>query len=60
MTTKTTGLILLFLMSGTVIAQKPPEVTPLMSRDLTESPGRDVLMITVEYDPGGADPVPVE
>ena len=28
-----------------------------MSRDLTETPGRDVLMITVEYGPGGADPI---
>lgn len=57
MTTKTIGLALLLLMTGTLMAQQPPKVTPLMSRDLTESPGRDVLMITVEYEPGGADPV---
>jgi quercetin dioxygenase-like cupin family protein len=44
-------------MTGTLMAQQPPRVTALMSRDLTESPGRDVLMITVEYAPGGADPV---
>jgi len=56
-TTKTIGLALLLLMTGTLMAQQPPKVTPLMSRDLTESPGRDVLMITVEYEPGGADPV---
>jgi quercetin dioxygenase-like cupin family protein len=43
-------------MPGAVKAQEP-EVTPLMSKDLTESPGRDVLMITVTYAPGGSDPI---
>lgn len=57
MTTKTMGLVLLLLMTGPLVAQQPPKVTALMSRDLIESPGRDVLMITVEYEPGGADPV---
>ena len=55
MTTKTV-LSLLFFMSGAVKAPQP-EVTSLMSKDLTESPGRDVLMITVEYPPGGSDPI---
>jgi quercetin dioxygenase-like cupin family protein len=54
-TTKTV-LSLLFFMSGAVKAPQP-EVTSLMSKDLTESPGRDVLMITVEYPPGGSDPI---
>ena len=53
---KTLALILLCHMTGAPSAP-PPEVTELMSKDLTESPGRDVLMITVEYAPGGADPV---
>ena len=57
MTTKTIGLVLLFLVTGTLMAQQPPKVTPLISRELTESPGRDVLMIKVEYEPGGADPI---
>lgn len=57
MTTKTIGLALLLLTTGTLMAQQPPKVTPLMSRDLTETPGREVLMITVEYEPGGADPI---
>jgi quercetin dioxygenase-like cupin family protein len=56
-TTKTIGLVLLLLMTGTLMAQQPPKVTPLISRDLTETPGRDVLMIAVEYEPGGADPI---
>jgi quercetin dioxygenase-like cupin family protein len=28
-----------------------------MSKDLPEAPGKEVLMITVEYPPGGADPI---
>ena len=47
-------LVLLFLMSGTVMAQEPT-VTSLMSKDLKETPGKEVLMITVEYAPGGTD-----
>ena len=43
-------------MTGTLMAQQP-EVTPLMSKDLPEMPGREVLVITVEYPPGGSDPI---
>ena len=58
-------LALLFLMTGTPMAQQPtatpqaPQatVTPLMSKDLTEFPGKEVLMITVEYPPGSIDPI---
>ena len=32
-------------------------VTPLMLKDLADIPGKEVLMITVEYPPGGTDPV---
>lgn len=49
-------LVLLCLMTGTLTAQQPT-VTSLMSKDLTEIPGREVLIITVEYAPGGADPI---
>jgi len=56
MMNKTLSLVLLFLMTGTLMAQQPT-VTPLMSKDLTELPGKEVLMITVEYPPGGADPI---
>jgi len=49
-------LVLLCLMTGMLTAQQPT-VTSLMSKDLTEIPGREVLMITVEYAPGGADPI---
>ena len=56
MMNKTLSLVLLFLMTGTVMAQQA-KVTSLMSNDLTEIPGREVLMITVEYAPGGVDPI---
>jgi quercetin dioxygenase-like cupin family protein len=49
-------MVLLFLSTGTVMAQQA-KVTSLMSKDLTEIPGREVLMITVEYAPGGVDPI---
>jgi quercetin dioxygenase-like cupin family protein len=58
-------LALLVLMTGTLAAQQPtvkpsaPEatVTPLMSKDLPELPGKEVSMITVEYPPGSVDPI---
>ena len=49
-------LVLLFLMTGTVMAQEA-KVTPLMSKDLTELPGKEVLLIKAEYPPGGSDPI---
>jgi len=44
------------VMCGTVLAQDP-KVTPVMSKDLPEAPGKEVLMITVEYPPAGKDPI---
>ena len=52
----TLSLLLLFLMTNTATAQQP-DVVSLMSKDLPDFPGKEVLMITVEYPPGGADPV---
>ena len=49
-------LVFLFLMTGTAMAQDAT-VTPLMTRDLKEYPGKEALMITVEYAPGGKDPI---
>jgi quercetin dioxygenase-like cupin family protein len=51
-------LLLLFLTAGAPFAQpEQPPVTSLMSKDLTNMPGKEVLMITVEYPPGWSDPV---
>jgi quercetin dioxygenase-like cupin family protein len=48
--------LLLSLMTSTVLAQQP-DVAPIMVRELTDIPGKEVLMLTVEYPPGGSDPV---
>ena len=53
MTIKRVALVLLCLMTGTAMAQEP-KVTSLMSKDLPESPGKEVLVITVEHAPGGS------
>ncbi len=50
------SLLLLCLMTSSVAAQQP-NVTRLMSKDLKDNPGKEVLMITVEYQPGGSDAV---
>jgi quercetin dioxygenase-like cupin family protein len=49
-------VVLLCLMTGTLMAQQP-KVTSLMLKDLTGISGKEVLMITVEYPPGGSDPI---
>jgi quercetin dioxygenase-like cupin family protein len=49
-------LVLLFLSAGTVMAQEAT-VKPLMSKDLPEFSGKEVSMITVDYAPGGTDPI---
>jgi quercetin dioxygenase-like cupin family protein len=56
MTIKLVALVLLYLVSGTAMAEEP-KVTPLMSKDLPESPGREALMITVEHAPGGSSAI---
>jgi quercetin dioxygenase-like cupin family protein len=47
---------LAFLIASTLIAQEA-KVTPLMSKDITECPGKEGLMITVVYPPGASDPI---
>jgi len=56
MTTRLVALMLLCLMTGTAMAQQA-KVASLMSKDLPESPGREVLVITVEHAPGGSSPI---
>jgi quercetin dioxygenase-like cupin family protein len=48
--------LLLSLLTSPVMAQ-PPDIAPVMLRELTDIPGKEVLMLTVEYPPGGSDPV---
>ena len=55
---KLTKLILALacLMPGMLLAQEA-QVTPLMSKDLPDFPGKEGLMITVVYPPGSSDPI---
>lgn len=48
--------LLTCLLAGTAMAQQA-RVTPLLSKNLAEFPGKQGLMISVEYPPGAADPV---
>ena len=45
-----------FLISGALFAQDA-QVTPLLSKDLADFPGKEGLMITVVYPPGASDPI---
>src|SRR6516162_2142000 len=49
-------LVPAFLIGGALMAQDA-QVTPLMSKDLADFPGKEVLMITVVYPPGASDPI---
>ena len=49
-------LMLAFLMS-ILTEPKEAKVTPLLSKDLTEFPGKEGVMLTVEYPPGSMDPI---
>jgi quercetin dioxygenase-like cupin family protein len=49
-------LVLLCGVAGRLIAQEAA-VTPLMTKELADMPGKEALMITVEYPPGSKDAV---
>jgi quercetin dioxygenase-like cupin family protein len=49
-------LVPAFLIAGALTAQDA-QVTPLMSKDLADFPGKEGLMITVVYPPGASDPI---
>ena len=49
-------LALACLMSSALLAQEA-KVAQLLSKDLTNLPGKEGLMITVEYPPGSSDPI---
>ncbi len=56
MTNAKLALMLVCLMA-IPLEPKDAKVTPLMSKDLTDFPGKEGLMITVEYPPGASDPI---
>ena len=49
-------LALACLMSSTMLAEEA-KVTELVTKDLTNLPGKEGLMITVVYPPGSTDPI---
>ena len=49
-------VVLVCLTVGTLMGQEA-KVTELMSKDLANLPGKEGLMITVEYPPGSSDPI---
>jgi len=59
------GIVVGWFMSGAQAAQVQPEaqaapgakVTQLISENLPDFPGKEGVMITVEYPPGGSDPI---
>ena len=58
-------IVLLLLVPGSLMAQQPSstnqnphaKVAELTSKDLPDLPGKEALMITVEYPPGSVDPI---
>ncbi len=56
MTIARAGLALLCLIPIT-LGPEEAKVTPLFSKDLPDFPGKEGVMITVEYPPGSSDPV---
>ncbi|HEY4369112.1 MAG TPA: cupin domain-containing protein [Steroidobacteraceae bacterium] len=56
------AMLLVFACSTTMAqrthaAEPPPVVAASFSKELADIPGKEVLMLTVEYPPGGADPI---
>src|SRR5262245_48722818 len=49
-------LVLASLVIGNAVAEEA-KVMPLLSKDLKESPGKEGMMMVVEYPPGNADPI---
>jgi len=50
-------ILMLACLVSIPLETKEAKVTPLMSKDLTEFPGKEGVMITVEYPPGSTDPI---
>jgi len=49
-------LVLASLAVDTAVAEEA-KVTPLLSKELKEGPGKEGLMMVVEYPPGNSDPI---
>jgi quercetin dioxygenase-like cupin family protein len=47
----------LLCLIGVPLSAQQPTVAPLMTKELPDIPGKEVLMLMVEFAPGGADPI---
>jgi quercetin dioxygenase-like cupin family protein len=56
MTNRKSIVALALLLAGSAMGQDA-KVSPLIAKDLTEFPGKEGLMIAVEYPPGASDPI---
>jgi len=54
---RSTAAFVLAVLIGSNVAAEDAKVSPLLSKDLAEFPGKEGLMIAVEYPPGASDPV---
>jgi quercetin dioxygenase-like cupin family protein len=50
-------LLVLALLVGSSVMAQDAKVDPLLAKDLAETPGKEGLLIAVEYPPGASDPV---
>ena len=50
-------LVCLTVVTAATVENKEAKVTTLFSKDLPEVPGKEGMMITVEYPPGCVDPI---
>lgn len=44
-------------LAACAMATEPARVTPLMTKELKEIPGKEAVLITVDYAPGASDPI---
>lgn len=51
------SLLIGLCMAASAAAEEPGQVSPLMTKDLKDIVGKEVVMITVEYAPGASDSV---
>jgi quercetin dioxygenase-like cupin family protein len=50
-------ILVLALLAAGALGGQEPKVTQVLSKELTDIPGKEGLMLTVEYPPGGSDPI---
>ena len=50
-------ILMLVCLVSLSMETKEAKVTPLLSKDLTEFPGKEGVMLIIEYPPGSTDPI---